>query len=73
MSLNDHWTLIDGRDLNLSNANGDKVVVHLLTTFRLVRNVLGGTARARPSDPYGAWLDSRNNALFIADASSEAL
>ena len=73
MSPADHWSLIDGNDIDLRNAGGDRAVVHLLTTFRLVRNILGGTARVRPSDPYGAWLHASDNTLYIADASAESL
>lgn len=74
LNLGDHWALIDGYDVEARNATGDHATIHLLTTFRSpVRNVLGGTARARPADPYGAWLDAANDTLYIADASSETL
>jgi DNA-binding beta-propeller fold protein YncE len=39
----------------------------------MMRNVLGGTVRHRPSDPYGAWLDSAANSLYVVDASAETL
>ena len=47
-----HWALLDGHDLYLTNASGDRAAVRLLSAFRpLIRNVLGGTARTRISDP----------------------
>ena len=74
MSPADHWALSDGYDVSLRNGAGDSAVVHLLTTFlSLGRNVLGGTVLHRPSDPYGAWLDAGNNALYVVDASAETL
>jgi hypothetical protein len=74
MSWVDHWALLDGYDLDLRNATGDRAKVHLLTAFRtLVRNVLGSPARMRPADPYGAWLDASNNALYVVDSSAETL
>jgi hypothetical protein len=69
-----HWALADGYDLVLTNTEGASATVHLLTTFRpLVRNILGGAAIQRPSDPYGVWLDANNRALYIADPSAETL
>jgi hypothetical protein len=70
----DHWALHDGYDVTLRNADGDAATVHLLTIFRaMVRNVIGGAERVRRSDPYSAWLDARNNALYIIDAAGETL
>jgi hypothetical protein len=70
----DHWALSDGYDVALHNASGDSASVHLLTSFpSVVPNILGGTASYRPSDPYGAWLDAGNNALYVIDASAETL
>jgi hypothetical protein len=74
LTMVDHWTLVDGYDVEARNATGDRATIQLLTSFRSpVRNVLGGTARARPADPYGAWLDAAHDTLYIADASSETL
>jgi len=74
----DHWALLDGNDVYLTNGSGDRATVHLLTTFRpLLRNILAAGPppgrRYRPSDPYGAFLDATNNALYIADSSAETL
>jgi hypothetical protein len=68
----DHWVLNDGYDLILQSSGGDRATVRLLTSFRSVApNILGGAARHRPSDPYGAWLDAANNALYVLDAAAE--
>jgi hypothetical protein len=70
LSSVDQWVLSDGYDVSLRNASGNTAMVHLLTRFpSVVPNVLGGEARFRPSDPYGAWLDAANNALYVIDAS----
>jgi hypothetical protein len=69
-----HWALLDGYDLHLTNASGDRAIVRLLTTFRpLLRNILGSAALVRPADPYGAFLDASNNALYVIDSSHETL
>jgi hypothetical protein len=69
-----HWALLDGYELELRNASGDRATVYLLTAFRTwVRNVLGSTAPMRPADPYSAVLDAANNALYVVDSSSETL
>lgn len=74
LSRGDHWALSDGYDVSLRNASGDSATVHLLTRFPSVApNILGGNASFRPSDPYGAWLDAGNNALYVIDASAETL
>jgi hypothetical protein len=70
----DHWALHDGFDVTLRSADGDVATVHLLTIFRaMVRNVIGGPERVRRSDPYSAWLDARDNALYIIDPAGETL
>jgi hypothetical protein len=70
----DHWALSDGYDLGMRNASGDNAIVHLLTAFRpLFRNILGGAAPHRPSDPYSLWLDSGSNTLYVVDAAAETL
>jgi DNA-binding beta-propeller fold protein YncE len=69
-----HWALLDGYEVELRNASGDRATVYLLTAFRTwVRNVLGSTAPMRPADPYSAVLDAANNALYVVDSSSETL
>jgi hypothetical protein len=74
LSSVNHWALRDGYDIELRNASGDQATFHLLTSFpSLMRNVLGGAALHRPSDPYSAWLDAANNALYVVDASAETL
>jgi hypothetical protein len=74
MTPNDHWALHDGHDITLLNADGETATVHLLTIFRaMVRNILGGAERVRRADPYSAWLDARNNALYIIDPAGETL
>ena len=69
-----HWALLDGYDVDLSNGSGDRLTMTLLTAFRpLVNNVLGGTDRVRPSDPYGIVLDSTRQHLYVVDASAETI
>jgi hypothetical protein len=37
----------------------------------VVRNILGGPAPYRYSDPYDAWLDVPNDALYLVDSGAE--
>lgn len=70
----DHWALSDGYDLELRNASGDRATVRALVAFRpLWRNLLGGPARYRPSNPFGVWLDGTRDSLYVADASAETI
>jgi hypothetical protein len=72
LAMVQHWALRDGYDVTLRNTRGDTATIRLLTSFpSLMRNVLGGAARHRPSDPYGVWLDAAGEALYIVDASAE--
>ena len=73
LTVGDHWVLIDGKDVYLENTSGDRASIHLLTTFRLVRNILGGVARARPSDPYGAFLDASKTPYTLPTRAGKAL
>lgn len=75
MTFVDQWSLSDGRDVTLRNANGEQATVHLLTTFPFVfRNILGGPETTyRYSDPYTAWLDAANNALYVVDPGAETI
>src|SRR5262249_29923817 len=69
-----HWELLDGNDVFLRNASGDEARITLLTAFRpLVRNILGGDDRVRPSDPYGLVLDATKRFLYVVDASAETI
>ena len=70
----DGWTLHDGSDLQLRNVTGERATVHLLTRFAAsFRNILGGPASYRYTDPYTAWLDSAGTSLYIVDAGAETL
>ena len=69
-----HWGVLDGYEIYVDNANGDRAAIQMLTGFRpLVRNVLGGAERVRPSDPYKIVLDSTKRYLYVADASAESI
>jgi len=69
-----HWALLDGHDVLLTNASGDRATVRLLSAFRpLVRNVLGGTGRTRVSDPYSLSLDPGGKTLNVVDSASETV
>jgi hypothetical protein len=61
MTLDDHWRLFDGFDVELRNGSGDRANVHPLTMFR------------RPSDPYAAVLSPAGKTLYIADAARESV
>jgi hypothetical protein len=69
-----HWALLDGHDVSLTNASGDRATVRLLTAFRpLVRNVIGGAGRTRVSDPYSLWLEPGGTTLYVVDSASETV
>lgn len=70
----DHWALLDGYDVNLTNATGQRVRVELLTAFRpMTRNVTTTGEGVRPADPYDLVLDSASNSLLVVDASQETV
>jgi hypothetical protein len=69
-----HWALLDGWDERFENGAGDGVTIQLLTAFRpLVRNVLGGGERVRPSDPISVVFSPDKRYLYVSDASSETV
>jgi len=75
LTLDDHWRLFDGFDVELKNQAGDRASVHLLTKFRpLVRDPAGiSPVFVRPSDPYAVVLSPAGKSLYVVDASSETV
>jgi DNA-binding beta-propeller fold protein YncE len=75
LTLDHHWQLFDGFELELRNQTGDRATIELLTAFRtLIRDPAGISAvTVRESNPYGVVLDTANRTLYISDASRDSV
>jgi hypothetical protein len=67
LTLADHFTLANGFDLTLDNADGDRATVELLADFR--DYVPDPNTIVRESDPFGLVLDAKgDDTLYVVDA-----
>jgi len=67
LKLQDHYTLLDGKTVTLTNSAGDTAAVQLVAAFRI--DVPDPAAIYRNSHPYGlTMLPSQPDILYVADA-----